>query len=181
MEDYLINNMNKMNLVSIAQFNLTHPNGRQDRLAILKCDEGSPNPKGVLEYAVNKYVVNEGFNEFVQIELDNPWMRLIIRDINELNYQQNQLLNYDDVEIFNQTLIDRNEAETGRVSILRGGLNSEKPIAYMAAAVREYAGDDNYLHFVEIYLDNPWVRVLIFNIDQLQYEPFNNQTINGEI
>ena len=49
----------------------------------------------------------------------------------------------------------------------------------MNAAVSEYVGRDLYNEFVEIHMDNPWVRVIVSNINELDYKDFVNQRLNG--
>lgn len=166
-----------MNKIEICQFELHHPYGRKDRIAILRCGIYVENPKAIMDVAVCKYVVNEPYNEFIEIHLDNPWIRVIIRGINELYYQPFKPSVFNNVEMFEHDLINTK----GTVTIFRGGLDSEKPIAYMNAVVIEYVGQRGYNEFVEIHLDNPWVRVVITEINSLEYEPFKNQTINGSI
>mgnify|MGYP006911563909 CR=1 FL=1 len=67
----------------------------------------------------------------------------------------------------------------GKVAILRGGLHSENPIAHMNSAVSEYVERELFNEFVEIHMDNPWVRVIVSNINELDYKPFENQRLNG--
>lgn len=68
----------------------------------------------------------------------------------------------------------------GKVAILSGGLHSNNPIAHMNAAVSEYVGRDLYNEFIEIHMDNPWVRVIVSNINDLDYKDFVNQRLNGK-
>lgn len=75
------------------------------------------------------------------------------------------------IEIFEQPLTKDNR-EVGKVAILRGGLNTENPTALMDSAVSKYVGRTGYNEFVEIYLDNPWVRVVVIGINDLEYKPF---------
>lgn len=80
------------------------------------------------------------------------------------------------VEIFEQPLTKDNET-VGKVTILRGGLNTDNPTAIMNAAVSKYVGSTGYNEFVEIYLDNPWIRVIISGINELDYKTFDNQKV----
>ena len=76
------------------------------------------------------------------------------------------------IEIFEQ------EIKNGsKVAILRGGLNTDNPTAIMNEAVSTYVGKNGYNEFVEIFLDNPWVRVVVSEINELDYKPFNNQRL----
>ncbi len=168
-----------MNRVQISEFNLSHPNGRKDRVAIFKCSIYEDNPKAILDEVVNLYVGLNSYNEFVETSLKNPWVRVIINDINELNYKKYR--QYRDVEIYESILISKKADTNGKIAVIRGGLNSEKPILFMNEIVQEYVDKKEYKEFVEIYLDNPWVRIIFFDFDLIKYEPFINQTIHVSI
>jgi hypothetical protein len=45
---------------------------------------GSGDPVRYLNEAVHLYVRNEGFNEFIDANMDNPWIRVIIKGINDM-------------------------------------------------------------------------------------------------
>ena len=45
---------------------------------------GEGDPAKYLNEAVHQYVKNEGYNEFKDANLDNPWVRVIIKGINEI-------------------------------------------------------------------------------------------------
>ncbi len=82
------------------------------------------------------------------------------------------------IEIFEEYLT---EDENTRITILRGGLNTHNPFAIMNDAVAKYVGNKGYNEFIEIPLNNPWVRVIISGINKLEYDPFENQTLDKEI
>lgn len=69
---------------------------------------------------------------------------------------------FDDVQVYEKQL-----AKGVVLVIMRGGLNQPNPKNYMDAAVSEYVQHDPYNEFIEIFLDNPWIRVLIFGINEL--------------
>jgi hypothetical protein len=46
---------------------------------------GSGDPVKNLNEAVHLYVRNEGYNEFIDANMDNPWIRVIIKGINDLD------------------------------------------------------------------------------------------------
>ena len=80
------------------------------------------------------------------------------------------------IEIFEQDLT-KGSAKVGKVAILRGGLNTDNPTSIMNLAVSEYVGTTGFNEFVEIYLDNPWVRVIVSGINNLEYKPLVNQKL----
>lgn len=85
-----------------------------------------------------------------------------------------------DVQICEYPLIDEGTCK-GKVAILRGGLNVSNPLAYMNDAVSKYVGNALYNEFIEIEMDNPWVRVIVSGINELDYKAFENQKLNEDI
>lgn len=62
----------------------------------------------------------------------------------------------------------------GNVVILKGGINADNPTEYMNEVVHyilNLLGKPKYNQFIEDYLDNPWVRILIFDFNSME---FNN-------
>lgn len=56
--------------------------------------------------------------------------------------------------------------------VLSGGLGQQNPKWYMDGAVSEFLqriGNPMYNEFIEIFLDNPYVRVIIVGINDLTY------------
>jgi len=45
---------------------------------------GNADPKKILDFAVSEYVGTNGFHELIDANLDNPWMRVILSDINNM-------------------------------------------------------------------------------------------------
>ncbi len=80
------------------------------------------------------------------------------------------------IEIFEQEL-KNGDKTVGKVAILRGGLNTDNPTAIMNDAVSTYVGTKGYNEFIEVFLDNPWVRVVVSGINELDYKEFTNQRL----
>lgn len=78
---------------------------------------------------------------------------------------------FEDVEIHVSQLNDNDGNMKGRLVILRGGLKSTEPISFMNNIVSNYVlkVGEPYNEFVEIQMDNPWVRVLVFGINEIGY------------
>jgi len=62
-------------------------NGSTNKLAILWGGMSKDNPTQYMNDAVSKYVQHTGYNEFIEINMDNPWVRVIVKDINELKFE----------------------------------------------------------------------------------------------
>lgn len=79
--------------------------------------------------------------------------------------------NFDDVEI--------KEYEVGpiKIAFIRGGFSSDNPKAYMDCVVSEYVKGCSYNQFIEEHLDDPWLRVIITGINDIPFEPFNDQRL----
>ncbi len=45
---------------------------------------GAGDPVKHLNEAVSLYVQHEGYNEFIDANMDNPWVRVIIKGINDM-------------------------------------------------------------------------------------------------
>lgn len=80
------------------------------------------------------------------------------------------------IEIFEQKILE-GEKEVGKIAILRGGLYSENPTQFMDDAVSKYVSKKSHNHFIEIHLDNPWVRVIVGGINELDYKEFTTQRL----
>ena len=48
---------------------------------------GSGEPKQFLDYAVSEYVETNAHHVLIDANLDNPWMRVIISDINNMHQE----------------------------------------------------------------------------------------------
>jgi hypothetical protein len=62
----------------------------------------------------------------------------------------------------------------GNVVILKGGINADNPTEYMNEVVHyivKLLGNPKHNQFIEEFLDNPWVRILVFDFNSIE---FNN-------
>lgn len=76
---------------------------------------------------------------------------------------------FPDVEI-----IERDLGNGAFMTILRGGLGRPNARSYMDAAVAEYVRHSMFNQFIDIYRDNPFIRVIIFGFNNIQgWTPFN--------
>lgn len=75
-------------------------------------------------------------------------------------------MKYNDVEIVEIPVNGK-----GKIAILRGGIN--KPKSYMDNVVSEYVGHALHTQFIEVFLDNPYVRVVVSGINDFNYQAFD--------
>jgi hypothetical protein len=72
-----------MSKVKIQESNIDLTNDRKGKVAIL-IYRGEEDPVSKLDTAVHQYVGNESHHEFIDINMDNPWVRVILSGINEM-------------------------------------------------------------------------------------------------
>lgn len=70
--------------INESEYNLE--GGRKGRIAVFMYS-GSADPSKVLDYAVQKYAGNNSFHELIDANLDNPWMRVILSNINDIHQE----------------------------------------------------------------------------------------------
>lgn len=73
--------------------------------------------------------------------------------------------------------IDFHNATVGKIAILRCGSSEGNPTEVINAAVKKYVGVKGYNEFVEIYLDNPWIRVVVGGINEFDFVEFTDQKL----
>ena len=78
-----------MGNIKIQESKLQLTNGRIGKIAVL-IYVGDKDPILELDNAVSQYVGNELHSQYIDINMDNPWYRIIIDGINEM-----EQVNYD--------------------------------------------------------------------------------------
>ena len=51
---------------------------------------GSSDPKTILDKAIKIYTQNNNYHEFIDSNLDNPWTRVIMSDVNGMHQMKFQ-------------------------------------------------------------------------------------------
>ena len=72
-----------MGQVKIQESSTILKNGKNGKVAFLIYD-GVDDPVGKLDSAVSEYVGNVEHKHFVDINMDNPWIRVVVSGINEM-------------------------------------------------------------------------------------------------
>jgi len=75
--------MTEITGLSINQAEYDLENGEKGEIAVF-IYVGKSDPKKVLDWAVCEYAGTNVYNELVDANLDNPWMRVVISDINNM-------------------------------------------------------------------------------------------------
>lgn len=75
-----------MGQVKIQESNFKLKNNGNGKIAIfLYAGEGDPIKQ--IDKAVSSYVKDKSYTELVDIEMDNPWLRIVISGINEMKQE----------------------------------------------------------------------------------------------
>lgn len=70
--------------LSINETSFPLENGEEGKLAIFLYS-GSSDPKPILDWAVNQYAEEDEYIELMDAHMNNPWMRVVITDVNKMN------------------------------------------------------------------------------------------------
>jgi hypothetical protein len=71
--------------INEAEYEL--PNNIKGKIAVF-IYIGKSDPEKILDNAVSIYVGNNGYHELIDAHLDNPWMRVVISDINSMKQEK---------------------------------------------------------------------------------------------
>lgn len=72
-------------MINEAEFNLE--NGGKGKIAVF-IYTGGGDPEKFLDQAVNGYVEHNGHHQLIDANLDNPWIRVVVSDINRMHQEQ---------------------------------------------------------------------------------------------
>lgn len=61
-------------------------NGKKGKIAVLMYT-GSADPRPVLDYAIKSYVQGNPYYELIDAQMNNPWLRVIISNINDMKQE----------------------------------------------------------------------------------------------
>lgn len=75
-----------MEKIKIEESTINLKYGREGKVAILMY-VGEDDPVSKLDDAVSEYVGNVAYNQFIDINMDNPWVRVIISGINDMEQE----------------------------------------------------------------------------------------------
>lgn len=61
------------------------------KLIVFIADINSDHPKNDIDRAIAKYTKDRGYIDFVDSHLDNPWIRVVIVDFNNLSFGEKDI------------------------------------------------------------------------------------------
>lgn len=154
----------------------TNPLGDGAELIILWGGFASQEPKKFMDDIVESYIKSIGspeYSQFIDEFLDDPWIRVIITNITNLQGWENES---DDV--WSRHIEINRQAQ---IKLLYGGFNSANPKSFMDNAVSCEVKHNSYNEFIEDTLDNPWLRIIIYGFNEIEgnWEKYerSNETI----
>lgn len=127
---------------------------------------GREDPESYLIKASEDLMDGTPYSQYVEEYLDNPWTRVLITSKDGFSVEKRE-----GYVVYSQDLPGTPIlSETCRISILVGGLGRVNPNSYMNAMVDDFIGTNGHNTYIESNLKNPWVRVVITGINELNYE-----------
>jgi len=70
--------------LAVAKTHLVENGTKKVFVTILVGGLGYNNPQSFMDGVVSEFVEERMYNEYIDANLDNPWLRIIIEDINDL-------------------------------------------------------------------------------------------------
>lgn len=134
---------------------------------------GNENPVEVIDKAVSTYVEDNEFYEFVDDNMDNPWTRVVVKEILE-GFQVSQM----QVEgrIFDVYHLHKSgNIEIVYITYVIG--DDKRPHPIMDLAKMDLANRRGYNSFIDSNISDLWSRLIIFGINDIPQEPFNTQRL----
>ncbi len=151
------------------------------KVAILWGGTKSDEPKSYMELACDDYVKHADCNKYIDHRLSFPWLIVVIKGLSEVNFERYTIDEYPNAKVYisRHPLLDKDKVETiGEMAILVGGVGTNKPNEIVNSAVKKYiSGGVKYNELIDKNLDNPWVRVIITNIDQIPFKNYTTQQL----
>ena len=127
---------------------------------------GRKDPESYLIKASEDLMDGTPYSQYVEEFLDNPWTRVLITSKDGFSVEKRK-----GYVVYSQELPGRPMLSGScRISILVGGLGRVNPNSYMNAMVDDFIGTEGHNTYIESSLKNPWVRVVITGINELNYE-----------
>lgn len=78
--------MEKNTGLKISEAEYILPNNNKGKIAVFMY-HGNGDPKKYLDHAVTIYVEKNGYHELIDAHLDNPWIRVLLSDINSMKQE----------------------------------------------------------------------------------------------
>lgn len=143
------------------------------KIAILKCDKNTPNPKAHMDLFLSKYVSGELYNSYMDRDLNNPYVRVVIKGINDLKWER--LSGKDNVNLFGHCTLGE---KIKVIMFFLPDYNIDVNAILDELTRKCIEKDSSCKVFIDTHLDNPYIRVMVRSFDELHsFEPYTNQKL----
>lgn len=71
-----------------------------------------------------------------------------------------------------ESKIDLGNGKTGKIAVFMY-TGADDPVEKLDEAVANYVGHESHMQFVDVHMDNPWIRVITSDINQIKGKVFN--------
>lgn len=162
--------MNKMQ--KFKENNVTANGGS---VVIFSEDPGIRDPKPNVERAVANEVGNDSYMEFIEDWLDNPWVSVVLKniDITDLDFHHIEGFN-DNVDDAVIDLHNEGDEPVGHLHVLFVNPDIQNPSPLMETALLSVVDNNSYNAFVDSNLDNPWIKIVIIGLNNLRFKEVRN-------
>ena len=137
-------------------------------VVIFSEDPRNRNPRPDVLQAVATEVGDAPCMEFIEDWLDNPWVSVVLKniDITDLDFHHIEGFNgnVDDAVI---DLHNDGDETVGQLHFLFVNPDIQNPSPLMETALLSVVRNRSYNAFVDSHLDNPWIKIVIFGLNNL--------------
>ena len=134
---------------------------------------GNKNPRDVLDEAISTYVGDNEYYELVDDYLDNPWTRVIAKELFENFTPEN--VNIEGRTFDKYTL--HSEENIGVIYFNYSEGNDERPHPILEIAKIRFSLGRFYNAYIDSDLTDQWSRLMIFGVNDMPQEVFKDQRI----
>lgn len=135
---------------------------------------GNENPVEVLDKAIATYVGDKDFYEFVDDNMDNPWIRVVLKEIE--GFDKSEIL----VEGRIFDLYKLHKSQNVEVAFLSYSKGSDlRPNPIMDFALSQFSNYRGYNSFIDSDISDIWSRLIIIGLDDDEWRQadFKDQRI----
>jgi len=156
-----------------VKINRIELNGKSERpsLAVFMF-VGNEDPVKVLDDVVKKYVGENGYFEFIDANMDNPYTRVILKEIEKFPKTR---MNVEGRVFEISKLHISNNVEVLYLSYLTGP--DVRPYPIMDLALAQLSNYRMHNTYIDSDISDLWSRLVIFNVNNIPQEEFKNQKI----
>lgn len=133
---------------------------------------GNTDPVKAIDSAIECYVENKEFYEFVDDNMDNPWIRVVLKDIE--GFEKVHMI----VEGIKFDVYKLHKSGNVEVVFISCSDNANvRPQPLINLALMQYSHYRGYNSFIDSDISDLWSRLVIIGINDLHQVDYNGQKI----